>query len=357
MFSVVKTWYVKLFSDPDAVKLFFSLLVLFLIIIFMGHMLAPAFASLVLAYLLQSVVRFLEKLKIPHTLAVIVVFVVFIGLLLFALLGLLPLLYRQASNLVNEIPQMFTNLQATLMHLPERYPDYFNATQVQHIIIDIRNQLAKTGQLILSLSLYSIPSLIQVVVYLVLVPLLVYFFLMDKNDLIAWLRKFTPHDRKLIQEVWSEVNEQIGNYVGGKIIEAIIVGLVTYICFALMSMPYAVLLGVIVGVSVVVPYIGAIVVTVPVVIIALLQWGWSSPFFYLILVYTIIITLDANILVPLLFSEVMKLHPVAIIIAILIFGGIWGFWGIFFAIPLATVVKAVLNAWPRTPMGVLPETH
>ena len=67
----------------------------------------------------------------------------------------------------------------------------------------------------------------------------------------------------------------------------------------------------------------------------------------MIIAYAIIQALDGNLLVPLLFSEVVNLHPVAIILAILVFGGLWGFWGIFFAIPLATLVKAVLNAWPR----------
>ena len=67
----------------------------------------------------------------------------------------------------------------------------------------------------------------------------------------------------------------------------------------------------------------------------------------MIIAYAVIQALDGNLLVPLLFSEVVNLHPVAIILAILFFGGLWGFWGIFFAIPLATFVKAVLNAWPR----------
>jgi putative permease len=61
--------------------------------------------------------------------------------------------------------------------------------------------------------------------------------------------------------------------------------------------------------------------------------------------------LDGNVLVPLMFSEAVNLHPVAIIVAILVFGGLWGFWGVFFAIPLATLVQAVLNAWPRNVPG------
>jgi putative permease len=89
------------------------------------------------------------------------------------------------------------------------------------------------------------------------------------------------------------------------------------------------------------------VVTLPVVLIAWFQWGWGTEFIWLTIAYLIIQALDGNVLVPLLFSEVVNLHPVAIIVAILVFGGIWGFWGVFFAIPLATLVQAILSAWPR----------
>jgi putative permease len=101
------------------------------------------------------------------------------------------------------------------------------------------------------------------------------------------------------------------------------------------------------GLSVIVPYVGSIIVTIPVVLVAYFQWGLDSTFWWLISLYVIIHVLDGNILVPILFSEAVNLHPVAIIVAVLVFGGIWGFWGIFFAIPLATLVKALLNAWPR----------
>ena len=69
---------------------------------------------------------------------------------------------------------------------------------------------------------------------------------------------------------------------------------------------------------------------------------------YIIVAYGVIQALDGNVLVPWLFSEAVNLHPIAIIVAVLVFGGMWGFWGVFFAIPLATLVKAVINAWPRS---------
>ena len=143
------------------------------------------------------------------------------------------------------------------------------------------------------------------------------------------------------------MDTQISNYVRGKAIEILICGVVTYIGFAVMGVNYAALLAVLVGVSVVVPYIGAVVVTVPVALVAYFQFGWGSEFMWVMVVYGIIQGLDGNVLVPLLFSEAVNLHPVAIIIAVLVFGGFWGVWGVFFAIPLATLVKAVISAWPK----------
>jgi putative permease len=156
-----------------------------------------------------------------------------------------------------------------------------------------------------------------------------------------------PADRRLADQVWHDVNLQVANYVRGKVWEIVIVGAVTFATFSLMGLQYALLLATMVGLSVIIPYIGAAVATVPVAIIAWFQWGWSADFAWVILAYGVIQALDGNLLVPLLFSEVVNLHPVAIIIAVLVFGGIWGLWGVFFAIPLATLVQAVLNAWPR----------
>jgi len=148
--------------------------------------------------------------------------------------------------------------------------------------------------------------------------------------------------------VWGDVDSQIGNYIRGKFWEILIVWFFTFICFAYFGMQFSMLLAVLVGVSVLIPYVGAAVVTIPVFLIAWFQWGWSSDFIYVVVAYLTIQALDGNLLVPLLFSEVVNIHPVAIIVAVLFFGGIWGIWGVFFAIPLATLVQAVIVAWPKS---------
>jgi putative permease len=347
MLDIIRTWYQRNFSDPQAVILLLLLVAGFLIIIYMGGMLAPILVSVVIAYMLEAVVVKLEKKQLPRMAAVIVVYIIFLLLVLFLLLWLIPVVSAQLTQLIQELPNQIDQGQKALLDLPQMYPQIVSESQVTDIMSTIRGQIKSLGQGFVSLSLASIPVLFALVIYLVLVPLLIFLFLKDKDLIIQWLRGYLPNQSGLATKVWVEMDQQIGNYVRGKMTEIFIAGGVTYVAFVSMGLNYATLLGVLVGLSVIIPYIGAAVVTLPVAMVAYFQWGWSADFAYLLLIHGIIQALDGNVLVPLLFSEAVNLHPVAIILAVLVFGGIWGLWGVFFAIPLATLVKAVLNAWPR----------
>ncbi len=345
--EVIRRWFQRFASDPQAVILALVLLVGFVVVITMGQMLAPVLAALVLSYLLEGVVLNLEQRGVPRLVAVSVVFLVFMVFLLFSLLGLLPRLSYQVTQLVQQLPNIIGKGQEAIMRLPERYPELVSQAQVEDLINAIRAELASLGQRAVSMSVASVVGIITLLVYLILVPMLVFFFLKDKTRITSWMAGYLPRDRALTKRVWHEVNLQISNYVRGKVWEILIVGTVTYITFLAMGLQYSVLLATLTGLSVVIPYIGAAAVTVPIAAIAFFQWGWSAEFWYILLAYGVIQALDGNVLVPVLFSEVVNLHPVAIIIAVLVFGGLWGFWGVFFAIPLATLVQAVLKAWPR----------
>jgi len=344
--EIIRQWFQRYFSDPQAVLLAVLLIIGFGIVLTMGWMLAPVLASIVIAYLLEGIVHALERRGAPRFRVVMLVFLVFMAFILFLLFGVVPLLWGQTVDLVREMPNYFTRGQEALSRLPEHY-SFISEAQITELIDLMRKEITTQGQRILSLSLASIPSLITLLVYLILVPLLVFFFLKDKSRLIRWFTGLLPTERGLANEVWGEMDLQLGNYVRGKFWEILIVGVTTFVVFALMGLKYTLLLAVLVGLSVVVPYIGAAVVTIPVALIAYFQWGWGSDFAWLMVAYGIIQALDGNVLVPLLFSEVVNLHPVAIIVAVLVFGGLWGFWGVFFAIPLATLFSAILRAWPR----------
>ncbi len=150
-------------------------------------------------------------------------------------------------------------------------------------------------------------------------------FLLVKNTqmLVSHISSLLPSERRLIKQVGTEMNLQIANYIRGKVIEIIIVGTVSTLTFVFMDLRYALLLGVLVGFSVLIPYIGAAFVTIPVAIVALFQWGLTPEFWYLMVAYGVIQALDGNVLVPILFSEAVSLHPVYILIAVLFFGGMW----------------------------------
>ena len=346
MANAIRAWFERHFSDPQVIGLAAVLIGGFAIIYLAGEMLTPVIASVVIAYLLEGLIALLQRKRVPRLAAVIVVFVAFVTALIFVMFGLLPLLSRQATQLLQQLPSMIGRGQEVLLALPHTYPDLFSEQQVLELIDQIRAEAVSIGQGAVQASLSSVLGILTLLVYLILMPLMVFFFLKDKVAIVRWVKHFLPSDRRLAGQVWADVDMQIGNYVRGKFIEIVIVWIVTYVTFALMGLQFSMLLGVLVGLSVVIPYVGAVTVTFPVAVIAYFQWGFTSDFAWIMIAYAIIQALDGNVLVPLLFSEVVNLHPIAIITAVLVFGGLWGFWGVFFAIPLATLVQAVLEAWP-----------
>ncbi len=348
MIKLLNGWFNRNFSDPQVVILAFLLFVGIAIVYFIGDILTPLFAALIIAYILDGSVAALIKLKIPRLIGSGLVFSVFILLLTGAIFWLAPLMIRQATQLVVLIPKMMAQGQTLLMQLPSKYPHIISQEQILDLIRNIQAQTAVFSQHVVSFSLSSVADLLSFMVYLIMVPLLVFFFLMDKNKMLTWAKRFLPHDSGLVTIVWTEVNQKIAGYMRGKLVEILIIWAVSLVTFLWLGLDYAMLLSFMVGISVLIPYVGAAVVTLPILVVAYFQWGYGSELIYVLSAYAVIQFLDGNLLVPLLFSEMVNLHPAAIIAAVLIFGGLWGLWGVFFAIPLATLVNAVMNAWPET---------
>ena len=346
MKQILNKWLGRYFGNEEAVLLAVMLASFMILIATVGEFLGPVFAALVIAFLLQGVVNALIRVGSSQRTSVITAFILFLVALVTILVGLVPIVGRQMTLLLSEAPNMLGPLQVFLAGLPERYEDYVTAEQFQMIWVRVSEEIANIAEQVLSFSLSSFPSLFAIAIYLLLVPVLVFFMLNDREKLVRFVTNLLPNKRPVMSSIWSEMNVQFANYVRGKAIEILIVGLLSYASFLFMGLNYAALLALLVGLSVLIPYIGATVVTLPVLLVGYMQWGSSPEFFWLFMVYGAIQFFDGNVLVPLLFSEVVNLHPVAIIVAVLLFGGIWGFWGVFFAIPLATLVKAVFNAWP-----------
>ena len=352
MYRVFQQLIHRYFSDEEAVILLMVIVGVMLTLYWFGQTLTPAIASLIIAYIFAPLVEKMVKVKVPYLLAVFIVFLIFVSILLVALFGLMPLLVGQTTNLVAEVPRMFFELQQQILVLPDKFPDVISNEMAQQWVgylnsSEMNQQFAGVAGQIVSISLSTLPGFLSLAVYLVIVPVLVFFMLKDRDELWNQLLSLLPRRRRLMNEIAEEMNQQIANYIRGKVIEILIVGAVAFVVFSFLGLQYKELLALLVGLSVLIPYIGAIVVTVPIAVIAMFQFGISNEFWMVLGAYTVIQALDGNVLVPILFSEAVNLSPTAIIIAVLFFGGIWGFWGVFFAIPLATLLKAIYNAWPK----------
>ncbi|MFT6388571.1 MAG: putative permease [Cellvibrionaceae bacterium] len=353
MIPILRNWIDRYFHNEESVLVLVLLLISFVVIWTMGDILGPVLAAIIIAFLMQGIVQWLKERGVKHIIAVAIAVLFLMSAMTGIMLFLIPVLWQQSTKLLNELPGMLVQGKELLLHLPEQYPSFISGQQIEQIILHSSNELAAFGQHVVSFSISNLPVLFIVLLYLILVPLLVFFFLKDGKSMLRWVGTLLPKERPVMSEIWEEMNQQIANYVRGKFIEILLVAATSCIAFVVLDLKYAVLLGLMVGLSVVIPYVGAVVVTIPVILIGYFQWGFGSELAILAVVYLIIQGVDGNILVPVLFSEAVKLHPVAIILSVLVFGGLWGFWGVFFAIPLATLVKAISNAWPTRLSSIL----
>ncbi|MBV27770.1 MAG: AI-2E family transporter [Gammaproteobacteria bacterium] len=345
--DVMGGWLNRYFSRPDAIFLVVALLVVLAVLYTLAGALAPVLTGLVIAFLLQGLVSRLEALGWPRLLSISVAMVVLIGSVFAIVLLVVPLLWQQATSLLALAPNFVGMLRDGLSSLAERFPEFITEEQILGVVNESSKELGNLSAFLLESAFSQVFSLFGLLIYLVLVPISVFFLLKDKELLMAHTASLLPEDRPLIDAVGVEMNAQLGNYVRGKVVEIVVVGFITFLTFLFFGLNYAALLGVLVGISVLIPFIGAAIVTLPVFVIAVLQFGWSLDLGWVMLAYAVIQFLDGNVLVPLLLSEAVDLHPITIIVAVLAFGGLWGLWGVFFAIPLATLIKAIYTAWPR----------
>ena len=342
MSDFLKKFFDRFFSNEESVYFAILLITSFLFILLFGNILLPVIISLVLAFLLNGLMVTLISFNLSRRLSFLITLLVFSGFYL-SLFMALPSLGSQINNLLQNLPTIVATFQETLSNMN----NYFSEEDIELIFANLSSQISSLLSSALGQLAGTVSLMFNAILYAIMIPLMVFFFLKDKEDLLPLAASALPKENDFMKTVFTEMNGQLFNYVTGKFIEMLIVASTSYLVFALLGLPYAVLIAILVGLSVIIPIFGAILVTIPVILIGLYEWGLTENFYWLLCLYLVIQMLDGNVLVPLLFSNRNNLHPVIIIIAVLFFGGIWGFWGLFFAIPLATFVKAIINSWPE----------
>ena len=181
MLEMLKSWYSRRLSDPQAMGLLAILLFGFISIYFFGDLIAPLLIALVLSYLLEMPINFLHQhLKCPRMLATIIIFGGFIGLATIFFLILMPMLWNQTISLLSDLPAMFNKLNEWLLNLPEHYPELIDYSMVDSIFNSVREKILGFGESAVKLSLASIMHLVSLGIYAFFVPLMLFFMLYDK---------------------------------------------------------------------------------------------------------------------------------------------------------------------------------
>ncbi|MBC6429319.1 MAG: AI-2E family transporter [Cellvibrionales bacterium] len=346
--KTLKNWLNRYLGDEEALLLSLLILLGLAVIWFLGEALAPFLVSLVVAYILQGPMRMLVERGMPAIWALTLTYLFFIGSLIGSMVFLVPVIASELKAALDDLPAIIGYGEQMLTRLTEATSGhgFIGADTLSALGTQLNQAALAAGERFLAYSLGQIPGLLTLTIYGALVLILVFFLLKDWQLFGRAIRRTLPTRGGAMRTIWAEMDRQFANYLRGKVLEILIVGGAAYIIFALFGLRYSLMLAVLVGLSVLIPFIGAFAVTIPVVLVALFQWGPGPTTFWLVTAYVILQILDGNVLVPILFSEAVSLHPVVIILAILVFGSIWGIWGIFFAIPLATLIKALIFAWP-----------
>ena len=346
MRRTIEKWLNRYLGDEEALLLSIIIVFSLVAIWFLGEVLAPFLLSLVITYILQGPMYLLVDRGLPRRWALSLTYLFFLGLITGLGFFLIPVILGEVSAAVADLPAIMNRGEQLIKSLIESRSDYISDEILSSAFAQLNQIALDNGEKLVAYSLGQIPGFLSLAVYGALVLMLVFFLLKDWRMVGPSIRGFLPTRHAAMHLIWAEMDQQLANYLRGKAVEILVVGIASYIVFALFGLRYSLLFAVLVGFSVLIPFVGAFAVTIPVTLVALFQWGLTPITFYLVMAYIILQILDGNLLVPLLFSEAVNLHPVIIILAILVFGGIWGLWGVFFAIPLATLIKALVSAWP-----------
>ena len=175
MLDIFNKWYRRYLFEEESVLLLVLLSIAIVLLMTIGDILAPMLAALVLAFLMEGIASRLERLGLPQWLGVSVAYVVFVGAFFAVTLGLLPLVWRQLASLAGEMPRMLEEGRQLLGVLPARYPELVSVVQINEITALAKAEIGELGQAILTRSVASIPGILTVLVYMILIPMLVFF--------------------------------------------------------------------------------------------------------------------------------------------------------------------------------------
>ncbi|MEM1243565.1 MAG: AI-2E family transporter [Pseudomonadota bacterium] len=318
-----------------------------LLVYLLSSVLTPFVIAAFLAYVMNPLVKKLILFYVPRTVAVIVVFVavlLLVGLLCFLLI---PLLEKQIVLFINQIPVYLNWIQAKVLPLLDKYfgiSQGIDANNIKRILMQHWQQAGNIATLVIKTITQSTFSIIQFVIYLVLIPVVAFYLLRDWHNVWRGVRDLLPRSiEPTVTRLTFQCNEVIGAFFRGQLIVMIALGVFYSIVLSLLGLQLALLLGFVIGLISVVPYLGFTIGLLVTLLVAYLQFGDWLHIIYVLLIFGFGNILEGMILTPWLVGDKIGLHPVAVIFAVLAGGELFGFLGVLLALPVAAVIMVLLR--------------
>ena len=294
-------------------------------------------------YMFDPIVVFLEKHRIPRVFGFLLTFLVVIILVVLTVMNVVPQLMEQTIQLTQSLPMYADETSKWLNELAQR--EEFKNFNLEEQLASANLSLSNLFNIILvslSASVSKIISfMMQFFILLFTVPFILLFMFKDGHKFIDALSHFFPKAiRKELRQTVKELNETLSAYISSTILDALIIGVMSFLAMRIFDQPYSLLLAVICGITNIIPYVGPFIGAVPAIIVGL----FISPFqaLYMALSILVIQQLDGNLIKPLLFGKSMNIHPLTIILVLIGAGSVAGILGMLICIPVYAVIKTII---------------
>lgn len=305
---------------------------------FLKAVLAPFLVAMIISYVLNPVVCMLSDRKVPRSMAVLLIYAVFLTSLAVILMNMIPMLIRQLEELNEHLPELTMNAQSLMTNLDSRLLPPGVRTGVNSWFLQMESRLAGG----ISDFMDNIGNTINILFNVLIVPFLIFYILKDFEVFQRTAVSYLPRSRrKSIVTLLKEIDTALGNYVRGQFLVCLIIGVLAYVGYMIVGMPYALLLASIVAVFNIIPYLGPFLGAAPALVMAsTISW---KMVLLVVAVNMVCQTLESNIISPQVVGKKLHMHPLLIIFALLVGGQIAGTVGLILAVPVFAVIKVLLQ--------------
>ncbi len=300
----------------------------------------PIIGAGLIFYITNPLVNLLEKYKVPRILGILIVFLLILGLIFFGINVVAPIVQQQFNKLINSIPNMARNAEE-LFNLWQNRQSYI-PKQFEDTIQNMTDNLMTYAENITTALVDTVGQIFGFVFSFFLIPFFLFFMLKDGDKFVPFITQFLSEEKSnSLRTLSSNINHTLSSFIQGQFIVSICVGIMLYIGYVIIDLPYSLTLALFGIVMNLIPFVGPFLSAVPAVIVGFFQEPMLGVWAAVVMI--IAQQVESNFISPNVMGKVLKIHPLTVITLILAAGGIAGFLGLLFIIPMYAVVKTIIS--------------